>query len=99
MGTTWICTATNTYFTNSSRNPAGAHQQFALFTLASNPTTYFIGVEDNLVYDAIEGWGDYQDVVIRLSTSPLGTPEPVTFVLVGAGLLGLFIARRRVQRR
>jgi hypothetical protein len=101
MGTTWICTATNTYFTNLSLNPAGAHQQFALFTLASNPTTYFIGVEDNLVYDAIEGWGDYQDIVIRLGTSAstFGTPEPVTFVLVGAGLLGLFIARRRAQQR
>ena len=101
MGTTWICTATNAYFTNSSLNPARTHQQFALFTLASNPTTYFIGVEDNLVYDAIEGWGDYQDIVIRLGTSTptFGTPEPVTLVLVGAGLLGRFIARRRVQQR
>jgi hypothetical protein len=61
-----ICTSTSAYFTNSSLNPARTHQQFALFTLASNPTTYFIGVEDILVYDAIEGWGDYQDIVIRL---------------------------------
>ena len=26
--------------------------------LASNLTTYFIGVEDNLSHDAIEGWGE-----------------------------------------
>jgi hypothetical protein len=99
MSTTWICIATNTYFTNSSLNPAGAPQQFALFTLASNLTTYFIGVEDNLSYDAIEGWGDYQDIVIRVGTSSFGTPEPATFLLVGAGVLGLFKARRRVRRR
>jgi hypothetical protein len=99
MGTTWICTATNTYFTDSRLNPAGAHQQFALFTLASSPATYFLGIEDNLSYDAIEGWGDYQDIVIRFGTSTFGTPEPTTFFLVGAGLLGLFKAQRRVRQR
>ncbi|HLH43227.1 MAG TPA: hypothetical protein VKV74_09595 [Bryobacteraceae bacterium] len=102
IGATWVCTATDTYFTNSSLNPAGAHQQFALFTLASNPTTYFIGVEDNLSYDAVEGWGDYQDIVLKIGSSglapPLPTPEPVTFPLVGVGLLALLTTLRQVRQ-
>ena len=104
VGATYLCTATETYFSNELLNVGSesTHQHFAIFTLASNPSMFFIGVKDNLNNDAIEGYGDFNDVIIKISatnlSSPYGAPEPVTFVLVGAGLLGLIIAQRRIRR-
>jgi hypothetical protein len=91
------CTSTNTYFSNALLNPAGEtdHQHFALFTTTSDPNIFFLGVNDKLNNDAIEGYGDFQDVVVRIST----IPEPATFGFVGVGLVGLFMAMHRRRRQ
>jgi hypothetical protein len=103
VGSTYQCTATSTYFTNEALNPGAenSHQHFALFSLASNPTMFFIGVEDGLNGDAIEGNGDFNDIMVRLITGAPTTPlpEPATFALIGSGLVGLLFARSRLGNR
>jgi hypothetical protein len=93
-GSTYTCTATQTYFSNSNLNPAGetAHQHFALFNLVNHPEVYFIGVEESPANDPIEGLGDYNDVIIAIGDfrpSAPPAPEPATFSMIGVGLLVL----------
>jgi hypothetical protein len=62
---------------------------------------FFIGVEDGLNGDAIEGNGDFNDIMVRLITGAPTTPlpEPATFALIGSGLVGLLFARSRLGNR
>jgi len=98
------CTGT-TWYTNDALNangttgdPAG-HQHFALFTTA-NANVFYLGIEDWVANAApSEGLGDYNDVILKLDfTSAQGVPEPATFALMGAGLLGLGYARFRSRK-
>ena len=68
------CVATATFFSNSNLNPAGEtdHQHFAVFTLFGVSGLYYIGFEDLLNHNAVEGAGDYNDVVIRLFAGSSG---------------------------
>jgi hypothetical protein len=103
IGNFYQCTATSTYFTNEALNPGteNSHQHFALFSLASNPTTFFIGVEDGLNGDAIERNGDFNDIMVRVITGAPAAilPEPATFSLIGSGLVGLLFVRSRLGKR
>jgi hypothetical protein len=76
---------------NWGNNSGGAGwNHFALFRLASG--NYAIGFEDaNGLWG--EGLGDYNDVVIELST--VSTPEPGTVWFVVVGIVGLLSIRRR----
>ena len=95
-----------TYFTQSSLNPCGdtSHQHFAVFeqSAASGAEVYWIGIEDQTLQqlNGNEGCGgDYNDMVIRLTTDPAAiVPEPSTATLAVAGLLimlGLLNRRRK----
>jgi hypothetical protein len=75
-------------------------QHFAIF----NSTTagiYYVAIED---WGSLggpnngEGIGDFNDVVFELNSSPSALPEPATFGLIGAGLLGLGLARLRARK-
>jgi len=76
-------------------------QHFALFRGNPSATTLWIGAEDRTLstesatYSGKVRYGDYNDMIIKMSESPI--PEPSTYVLFGAGLvgLGLFGHRRR----
>jgi hypothetical protein len=77
------------YYTQSNLNSLGRtdRQQFAVFKEA--PGVYWIGVEDRYK-DSVEGWGDYNDMVIRMAV----IPEPATMSLFALGLLPLLRRRK-----
>jgi hypothetical protein len=98
------------YYASVTANSSGpefsalgvAHQHFAVFAGAggTGSQNYILGVEDrwgldgarlingNLVNEFV---GDYQDFVVSISA----VPEPGSLVLIGAGLAGLALLRRR----
>jgi hypothetical protein len=90
------CTGTTTWFSNDALNTTDAgDQHFVIFTSATTGT-YYIGVEDLGLSEGpnIEGNGDYNDIVFQLTTSVSSAPEPATFGMIGAGLVGLAFFRR-----
>jgi hypothetical protein len=60
--------------------------------IAHNPGGGLLGVTDPQGISQITG-GPQQDMVFRIEGAPV--PEPGTFVAIGLGLAGLFVARRR----
>jgi hypothetical protein len=78
------------YYTQSSLNHLGRtdRQQFAVFQEA--PGVYWIGVEDRYKDPAEGGWGDYNDMIIRMAV----VPEPATMSLFALGLLPLLRRRK-----
>ena len=86
-------------------------QQFALFQSGTNVNQYFAGVEETPV--AASQSGDYNDLILSIHTSipesgpggPGGgggsgttVPEPGTFSMIGPGLAGISMLRRRFTK-
>jgi hypothetical protein len=99
---TWVsgvgsaCTSTQTWFSNEALDTTDEdHQHFALFTSAT-PGVYYIGAVD-WYNGGVEGSGDYNDFIFELDTNAT-VPEPASLGLMGAGLLGLGLARFRKRR-
>jgi hypothetical protein len=92
-----VCETYTTGNGNWGNETGGARwNHFALFQLASG--NYVIGFEDtNGIYS--EGWGDYNDVVIGLSTVTVPVPEPGTMGVVAAGFSALVLLNRRRSLR
>lgn len=85
----------NSGVTNAGVNGGQAWNHFALFQLASGG--YAIGFEDGNG-QFTEGIGDFNDIVIELSSSSV--PEPGTIAIMGLGLAGLgFLGRRRFAKK
>ncbi len=88
-----------TYYTQSSLNPAGdvTQQHFAAFrSTTSAPDRMWIGMEDQpLAYAGLEWGGDYNDMVVEI----VGSPEPASGLLAGGSLLALAFVLRRMRSR
>jgi hypothetical protein len=72
----------------TSNGVGDTQTHFAVFQVNQNGT-YWIGAED--MFRGADF--DYNDVVFRVT--PNQVPEPATILAFGAGLAGLFVARRR----
>jgi hypothetical protein len=106
-----------TFYSDTGKNPAvfngsglevegpgsstGAHQHFALFTLAGNATTFYLAFDnswESTDFDGVGGaekQGDYNSVIFQITTA---VPEPATLSLMGFGLLGLGLMGRRLRK-
>lgn len=96
-----------TYYSNVAMNgvngdtPAADanHMHWALFQSGTNPNVYYLALEDFAIQtgtrNPIEGYGDYNDIILELNTSVGQTPEPATFSIVALSLAGLAWLRSR----
>jgi hypothetical protein len=77
------------------------HQHFALFQLAGDVRSFYIGFEDVFGVNGYEGGGDYNDAIFMISTSgPIShAPEPATFAIMGAGLIALGLVGRSRRKK
>jgi hypothetical protein len=104
-----------TYYSNLSLNSVDGdtpmadanHMHWAMFESGTNPDLYYLALEDYALQDSqtrnpIEGYGDYNDIILELNTTPgqqAKTPEPQTIYLLGIGLLslaGLTLRNKRI---
>jgi hypothetical protein len=107
----------NTYYSESALNQTADpnHQHFSLFRNSDDPLTFFIGFEATRGLTWQEGYGDFNEVVLKLQTTQAPTkklfrltsltapttetPEPASFSILGIGLIALGLVHRRRTAR
>jgi hypothetical protein len=79
----------------------GSHQHFALFTVAGDSNSFYLGYEDSLNgglgfggTSGFENYGDFNDIIVRITT----VPEPGTFAFLGLGLVALGLRARKLRK-
>jgi hypothetical protein len=95
------CNNSNSFSSTTAYSASNTRSgKFALFSeVPANPTnnsriaTYWVGVEDTAGNNSTERWGDYNDMLIRVTV----VPEPGFYGALAMGLAGLFLFTRRRQ--
>jgi hypothetical protein len=103
-----------TYYSNVGLNSVngdtpradGDHMHWALFQSGTNADVYFLALEDDALQgsqtrNSIEGYGDYNDIILELNTTPgqqIQTPEPQSLPVIVLCLGGLGWLRSRKLR-
>jgi hypothetical protein len=87
-----------TYYSDSALNSDDAgHQHLAVFRDNTNPLVFYVAIESAFgTTTTAEVYGDYNDIILQITTADI--PEPATLSFVGLGLIGLAIVRRRSRR-
>jgi hypothetical protein len=98
----YLIGSNGTFFTQSSLNPTNdtTQQHFTVFQQSSTngSEVYWIGIEDLNVHDQFGGEGgagDYNDMIIKISS--VAVPEPSTVMLVLSGTMLMLGLRKRRQ--
>jgi len=85
----------NTFYTDASKN-INNEIHVAIFQV-DNSNTYILGFEDLRIYLNNRPYADadYQDMIVKVTINQV--PEPSTMLLIGTGLAGLGLLRRRFK--
>jgi hypothetical protein len=90
-----------TWYSNDSLDTTDVgNQHFAIFD-STTPGIFYIGIEDWGIFGGPsngEANGDFNDIAFELNTEDPPVPEPATLGLIGAGLLGISLARFRTRK-
>lgn len=90
-------------FNDGHAGGTATNAQASSFTAATNPSFVILGSNLSLsgaseyllgYNDSFRGDADFDDMVVRLSVSPVPEPSTYALMLAGLGVLG-FVARRR----
>ncbi|MFT5717120.1 MAG: hypothetical protein ACJAWS_001242 [Oleiphilaceae bacterium] len=84
----------NRMYTESHRN-THSDIQVAIFKIEELENSYILGWEDLDLNGGTGGDRDYQDMIVRITIAQV--PEPGSMALLGLGLLGLIVTRKKTM--